>query len=166
MPAAKHPPLELLREYLSYDDTTGKFSWRCAPPRSRIKDDPGYVHRNGYIVIRCLGQRSYAHRLAWLFHYGSHPSSEVDHINGVRTDNRISNLRLLPAGLNVQNMRRPSKRSTTGFLGVSLVKKNGTYRASICSAGKSRNLGYYKTPELAYDAYVKAKRELHSPCTL
>ena len=166
MEATQLPNRERLAEFLSYDCDTGIFTWKKRPPRSRIKPKVGTVHRNGYICIRILGKRYYAHRLAWLLHHGTWPDQEVDHMNGVRTDNRICNLRLLPSGLNVQNMRRPSKRSTTGLLGVSVCKKNGTFRAHIGVNGKTLALGYYKTPELAHEAYVLAKRELHSPCTL
>jgi hypothetical protein len=82
----------------------------------------------------------------------------VDHINGNRLDNSISNLRWATHCENMSNIK--TTRSETGYKGASLTYC-GKYKASICSNGKSYYLGIYKTPQEAHDAYCEAGRRLH-----
>ena len=84
----------------------------------------------------------------------------VDHINGNRLDNRRENLRLCNRAENTQNQK---KRSTnkSGYKGVSFHKAVGKWEAVIYAAGKSYRLGFFSTPESAYEAYCNAAREIH-----
>ncbi len=152
-----------VREAFEY--ANGELYWRHDTPnhRSMAGDLAGSVYQNGRRYI-CLNQKRYlAHRLIWLYHHGEWPQV-IDHINGDPLDNRIENLRSGTQRQNLQNVRRPSKNNTTGFLGVS--RHRGRFRASIMNRGKWHDLGRYDTPERAHQAYLAAKRQMHEFSTL
>ena len=97
---------------------------------------------------------------------GAWPEHDVDHINGVRNDNRWSNLREVTRTVNIQNQRIAQTRNVAGLLGVSFEKARNKYKAGIVAGGKYHNLGRFNTAEEAHAAYLKAKRELHEGCTI
>ena len=78
-----------LKEIFTYDKSTGIF-FRVKGTRK-----VGYVNTKGYIRISVDGKGYFAHHLAWLYVYGIFPETTIDHINHVRTDNSIDNLRLV-----------------------------------------------------------------------
>jgi hypothetical protein len=153
---------------LMYDCFTGEFRWSenaedlSHMPAVSIERFRGRIAgtiNNGYLQI-CLKQKVYrAHRLAWLMTYEKWPDGEIDHIDGNRANNRILNLRDVTPSENCRNMRL-SPRSTTGFVGVSVIKKTGKYRASIKLNGKMFNLGHYDTIDEAIEAR-KSQSEIH-----
>jgi len=90
----------------------------------------GNRHHSGYIRI-CIGNKQFqAHRLAWLFQYGEEPDGFIDHINGVRDDNRISNLRVVTKQENSKNAKRPCNNSS-GVCGVKWQESNKRWIATI-----------------------------------
>jgi hypothetical protein len=97
---------------------------------------------------------------------GEWPQGEVDHINGVPSDNRWSNLRDVGRTKNAQNIRKPKSNGQSGFLGVSHRKDTGRYQAFITVERKRKTLGCYATAEAAHAAYLEAKRQLHEGNTL
>lgn len=99
-----------------------------------------------------------AHRVVWAMHYGQWPFNGLDHINGVRTDNRIINLRPADHTTNAQNMKLMSN-NKTGIVGVSYNAKRGKYYASIRVRGKTRNLGLFDDIECAKVARRSAEIE-------
>lgn len=149
-----------LRELVSYNAITGVFA-RRAPRDAR---PTGGINALGYHQIHLDGRLYYAHRLAWLYSYGSWPAGYIDHINGDRADNRIANLRVGTRGQNLQNLRAP--KATNPYLGVSKHKASGLWHARIRAGGVTTSLGYHRTPEAAHEAYVTAKRKLHEFGTL
>ena len=151
---------ERLREVLDYDQETGVFTWKIRT-HSRVKagDVAGALRPDGYIQISIDGCLHRAHRLAWLYVTGESPPSEIDHINCVKNDNRISNLRLATRSENLQNQLRAKSNNNTGFLGVS--PNLWKFKAEIQVDGKRRYIGTFPTPEEAHAAYLKAKRQLH-----
>lgn len=156
--------LERLKEVLFYNPETGIFIWK----KSTDKIKPGKVAgtlTKGYVAIRIDGTRYFAHRLAWFYIYGQFPSMDIDHINCIKNDNRILNLRNVNAVINAQNVikARPCNKST-GLLGAYAFKDY--FVAMIRYNGKNVNLGYFKTAELAHNAYVEAKRKYHEGNTL
>lgn len=156
---------EYVREVLNYNSETGAFTWRVgSSSRTPAGSVAGSLKDCGYIII-CIKNTMYrAHRLAWLYTYGEWPAEQVDHINGVRCDNRIQNLRKASSAQNLQNLRKPHADNITGLLGVSR-NRNG-FRARIKVDGKVIHLGTFKTPEIAHSAYLSAKRKYHSHCTV
>jgi hypothetical protein len=149
--------LERLRELLDYDPSTGIFRWKDDAGR-REKGSVAGSDMRGYLNIQIDGIKIRAHRLAWLWVNGTYPVGPLDHINGVRHDNRIANLRNATHSQNSTN-RQP--RRQTGFKGIHLRKATGLYVAKIMKNGKRLHLGEFPTPELAHEAYIKAANELH-----
>lgn len=156
-----------LREIVSFDPDTGKFVYLTrTAARVRAGDDAGWLNRtSGYRQISIDCRQYQAHRLAWLWMTGEWPGVEVDHRNGNRSDNCWSNLRLATHQGNAENRRRARRGSTSGLLGVRLVR-SGRWNARICVNGRPMHLGTHDTPEAAHAAYVSAKRRLHAGCTI
>lgn len=158
-----------LRELLHYDPETGVFTWAADSGRwGRIKAGTaaGCINSLGYVVIMIDRRLYYAHRLAWLWARGVWPAELIDHINGVRHDNFLGNLRDASHSLNRQNQRQAQSHNKAGFLGVSWHKQTKKYCAGIWINGKKRHLGLFATAELAHAAYVSAKRLIHPGNTL
>ena len=146
---------------LNYDCDTGLFSWRKRPNRSTIQAGAqcGSLDRYGYAQIHVDGRRILAHRAAWAFHYGQYPDQEIDHINGIKADNRICNLRLATAAENAAN-KGVSVRNTSGHKGVTM-HKDGKWQAQLQHAGKNHYLGLFSDVLQAAAAYSAKARELH-----
>jgi hypothetical protein len=157
-----------INEWLRYEPELGVFFWRKSLKNGTKADDvAGGLDGDGYVVIRLSGRLWRANRLAWLVTHGEIPAGlDIDHINGDRSDDRITNLRAVTRSENNQNQRRARKDNKTGMLGVAFHKHSGLFNARIKLSGKSKSLGYFKTPEEAHAAYVQCKRETHSTNTL
>lgn len=153
-----------LKELVSYNPETGIFTWLVNRNKTRIGDICGHKGLQGYIRI-CLNYKMYlGHRLAWFYMTGAWPVQQIDHINCVKDDNRFCNLRDVSNSENQQNQRFGQKDSASGLLGV--YKNGENWRAVICVNQINTHLGTFKTPELAHQAYLTAKRELHPTNTL
>jgi hypothetical protein len=155
-----------LRELLHYDPETGIFT-RAVSRQGRnglAGCVAGGKTESGYIRISLYNRLHRAHRLAWLYMFGDWPSGDIDHINGIRGDNRIENLRDVSTSVNMQNQREAQPRNASGFLGVTI--HGSRFEASIKLNGKNIYLGSYKTPELAHAAYLEKKRGIHPGCCI
>ncbi len=130
---------ERLKELLSYNKDTGKFTWLQGVYRGRECIASG---GEGYVLIKIDGSNYKAHRLAFLYVKGYIPEYMVDHINGTRDDNRLANLRHASPRCNSQN-RATRSDNTSGYRGVSFEKKTGKFRAYGSAFGKAINLGRY-----------------------
>jgi len=115
---------------------------------------------NGYMRSKVKGALEYNHRIAWCHYYREQPPEFIDHINRVRTDNSIKNIRACTLSQNQSN-RKLSSNSSTGFTGVCYVEKSKKYKATIYKNSKPIYLGLYETAELASEAYKKAKAVHH-----
>lgn len=155
-----------LKKYLTYVPDTGDFIRNITTSNGAVKGDiAGYLNQ-GYIKI-CVCSKSFlAHRLAFLYMTGEMPKKEVDHINGVGSDNRWVNLREASHSQNVQNLVKNKKNNTTGYMGVSFHSKSKKYRATIILNRKQKSLGLYKTPQEAHHVYLEEKRKIHDFCTI
>ena len=151
---------EQLRELLRFDPETGVFSWAKNWGGKRRGGPVGCLHPHGYVVIQVLGRQHPAHRLAWLHVHGAWPSSELDHINGVRDDNRVANLRVASGTQNNGN-RRLTEKNKSGFKGVR--KKGKNWEASIGFGKEWFYIGMFKASEVAGAAYLEeAKKKFGS----
>lgn len=151
-----------LMSVLNYNSDTGSFVWvRTLSNRTKINSIAGCISKKGYWVIRINNRLYYAHRLAWLYTHGSLPSAEIDHINRNPLDNRISNLRPVSHGENMQNILSAYSTSKTGLRGAYVQKNNKKYSSRIKVGGKYKTIGSFPTPEKAHEAYMKAKKMYH-----
>ncbi|BAE72736.1 HNH endonuclease family protein [Xanthomonas phage OP1] len=148
-------------QLLAYDPETGELRWKMSTNR-RIKagSGAGCVGGNGYLQVKVHGKMYQAHRLAWLLHTGKWPSQQLDHIDGCKTNNRISNLRECSNAENQQN-RGKSSNNTSGVPGVYWHKEAKKWRARIMLDGKQISLGLFNTLEEAAAAREAAKAQHH-----
>lgn len=155
-----------IRNTLRYNPKTGVFIRRVSSRANKANagDIAGGKNNQGYIQIRVGGLLMKAHRLAWVLFFGEWPNKDIDHIDGNRSNNKISNLRLSSRAMNGQNRKRPNKNNSSAFLGA---RKHGSkWQAKIFANGRDVHLGTFDTPRAAHVAYVKAKRSLHKGCTI
>lgn len=114
----------------------------------------------GYRNVHFQGRLCLEHRVIWFLYYGVWPKSEIDHINGDRGDNRITNLRLATRSENGQNRKMPANNSS-GHKGVTWVRSRKMWQAAINTGHKPKFLGRFATREEAAAAYDKAALEHH-----
>jgi len=143
---------EKLKEVLQYSPETGVFTWkktRCR--RLKVGQIAGSSSGNwGYRHI-FIGRYYYsAHRLAWLYVNGTWPLDEIDHINGLRDDNRILNLRSVTKAQNMQNKMHDAKGAHCD---------RGRWASMITVNKKRIPLGRFDTKEEATAAYILAKKK-------
>lgn len=149
-----------VRELLNYDESSGVFTWKMTTNRRiKVGSIAGSISIKGYHVIRFDGHLHYSHRLAWLYVNGEIGLFEIDHIDGDRKNNRISNLRLASTAQNSMN-RGEYKNNTSGLKGVYHDKQRGTWRALIRKDRKRYFLGDFSTPEAAHSKYLSVSKEL------
>lgn len=156
--------VERLQECLRYEPDTGALVWLVSRGKCKAGDTVTCQDSRGYLVLGLDGVRHYAHRVAWALAYGVLPDGVVDHIDGDRSNNRLSNLRAVSVMVNTQNRHVPSARSKTQLLGVRKFGKS--FRAQISIEGHTTHLGTFPTAAEAHDAYLAAKRQLHEGCTI
>lgn len=169
--AKKHlPDIETLRKLLDYDPETGFLTWKPRPAEmfpnapkwkrwntryanKRAGNAKGY--QKGYMAVCILGTNHQVHRVIWAMHTGAWPEDQIDHINRQPADNRIVNLRAVSNFENCRN-KRPSKKNTSGHIGVHFRAKQGNWYAYI-SMNKRISLGSYPTFEEAVAARKAAE---------
>lgn len=155
--------IAFLDENVSYDKDLGTFSWK-KKRQGVVSGKFGNVEKKGYGRVKILGKNYLLHRLAWFIVYRQWPKDQIDHINGDRSDNRISNLRVVDFSGNAQNRHGPQKNNKAGFFGVHV--SGNKWRAQIRIDGKLKHIGLFDTPELASQAYIDEKRKVHVTCTI
>lgn len=153
-----------VREVLNYNPDTGLFSWKNDHGYRgmwKAGTRAGYLTKQGYIKIRVEKKNYFAHRLAWLLTYDKWPDGLLDHIDRVKTNNRIANLREACPLRNSHNTILPNAKSTSGIRGVYFNKNLQKWQANISSNRKRMHLGLFKTKEEAQQAYLRAKMIYH-----
>lgn len=143
-----------------YDSETGDIYWEIACGiHHSVGAVAGCLDAKGYVIVRLDGKGYKAHRLAWLLYYGKWPSNSLDHINGIKNDNRISNLREASSQQNAQN-RKVCNDSATGIKGLYRNPKSNGWRACVARGGQVFEKKS-KSKELLIE-WLKTKRvELH-----
>jgi hypothetical protein len=145
-----------LKELFDYDPATGKFT-RVVSVRGARKT-VGAARPDGYLTM-CVDSKGYLyHRLVWLWCTGVEPPVQIDHVNGDRSDNRISNLRLATHKQNQENKHRV--RTRTGFRGVTLDVRTGRFIARIGVSRRTFHIGVFDTVEEAATAAKTARDQL------
>lgn len=150
---------EELRILYSYDPIAGTLARRRSEEPDIHGRPLGSINPRGYVMHTIKGVCYRVHRLAWLYMYGKWPTEGLDHINGIRSDNRIENLRECNQSQNLQNQRKAAGR--TGLIGAQFERRTGTWRAQITLNKVQTQLGRFNTEAEAHNAYVEAKRRLH-----
>lgn len=169
------PSAEYLRQLLGYNPQTGVLIWKhrlidmffghvqsaahqCnnwnAKYAGRVA---GSVSKNGYITIRIDGVNKNAHRVIWKLIHGKDADGKIDHIDGVKSNNKLNNLRLATHSQNLMN--RPKQiNNTSGEKGVTYLKKYNKYKAQIHINKKNTYIGLFDNLEDAANAYHEAAK--------
>jgi hypothetical protein len=171
MAAKTLPDREYVRECLDYNPDTGKFRWRARPFahfmnswrhnwwNAKYAGKAAGHNLHGYVRIKLDGALFGAHRLAWLLERGEPVPAEIDHINGISSDNWISNFRAADRGQNVANTGR-LRNNRSGVKGVRVIR-SGRFEARIRANGTPHILGVFDTKEEAAEARRTAAIRLH-----
>lgn len=147
-----------VRDLFDYRDD-GALVYRISRPQRKAGTTFGAITHEGYIQGKCSGTNYKAHRLVWAWHHGQFPEGKmIDHINGVRSDNRIENLRLADNGQNQCNSG-PQINTKSGIRGVSRSKN--AWQAAIYRDKKRHYLGTYARLEDAIAKVNEARLMLH-----
>lgn len=134
-----------------FDYRDGGLYWKHdRGSNAKAGNKAGRLLKTGYRSIHISGRRYQEHRLVYLWHHGFMPK-QVDHINRVKSDNRIENLRAADHSNN--QMNTDTRGSRSGLRGVRLVPKTGRWAARIYRNGKEIRIGTFATPEEASAAY-------------
>ena len=138
---------EFLKQNLILNEEEGRFYWsKKGHGRPLGKRPAGYIEHNGYRRIKIKYTLYGEHQLVWLWFHKVWPTSQIDHINQNKSDNRICNLRLVNTVVNSQN-RKMAINNTSGFTGVSFNKLRQKYDAAIHVNKKKICLGSFKNIE-------------------
>jgi len=154
-----------LQEVLEYNPITGVFTRRLKQTGVKQGSISGSRSNEGYLVTTIDSEAFKCHRLAWLYMTGEWPAGQIDHINGDRSDNRFSNLRVVLKQQNAENQRKAQRNNkSTNTLGT--FKNGSGFAARISHNNAKIYLGTFKTLDEASAAYIAAKRVLHVGCTI
>ena len=149
------PEQEILTNYFTYEPVSGQLiRKKRTANRHKVGEIVGSLRSDGYLSMGFMNVSYFVHRVVWKMVSGYDPL-EVDHINGIRSDNRLENLREVDYSGNSHNVR------AKGYVYIPKINK---YRAVICINGKNTDVGYFESEEEARDAYVKAKIKLQGFC--
>jgi hypothetical protein len=144
-----------IREHLDYDPDTGHLTYRKSGRGVSKGSRAGGLNKRGYRDVHIAGKDYAEHRIVWLWVHGSFPSKTIDHINRVRTDNRLCNLR--EATVRDQACNRTICNKSGLPKGVKLLP-SGRYSAQLQHQRQHQHLGTYNTPEEAHAAYCAAAK--------
>ena len=156
---------EFVRSILDYDTETGDLRWKTRTDvgawwNGRYAGKrAGRPDKHGHLRLVVNNAAVTAHRLIWFMVTGEWPPDDIDHVNGLRADNRWVNLRQATRAQNLWNMRLKDS-NMSGFKGVSKHTQCDRWVAQIRIPGGNRYLGLFHTPEEAHSAYVEAAIKL------
>lgn len=127
----------LVKEYLDYDPQTGELIWIKKPSkRANLRTRAGsLVSTTGYRSIALFGKSYPEHHVVWLWYHGYWPKQQLDHIDHIRNNNRISNLREVTVGENARNRTR-RQNTRTDEAGIWFNRISKRYVAEITKDGK------------------------------
>lgn len=134
-----------LVELLELRADTGILLWK------RNGNRAGSLSKNGYRHVRVDGTLVPEHRIIFAIAHGVWPSNQIDHINGVPSDNRVANLRDATPAENARNTKAHFD-NRSGFKGVTM--RSSKFRAHIWNGKRSKYLGSFSRPEDANAAYA------------
>jgi hypothetical protein len=167
------PSLEHLASRIAYDPKTGALTWKHWQENSRrargfnaqfANKQVGSIDKHGYRVLSMEGMQYKAHRIAYALGTGSlpPPELEIDHINEVKSDNRLINLRLATPSQNAANRSAHKSKYPRGVQRVKRGEKH-YFVARISDEGKPKHIGYFASCAEAAKAAQNARVKLYGP---
>ncbi len=164
------PSPQEVRSLLDYDPESGSLTWRYREQLAGTKaegwnsryvgKEAGYLAADGYIAVAIHRLRYPAHVLAWVITYGEWPAKSLDHINAVKVDNRIANLRLATTAENGWNAP-VGARNTTGVKHVSWHRGARKWQVRVRANGRDYSYGVHEDFDLACVIAAEAAAKHH-----
>lgn len=155
----KLPSIDYIRNVLSYDKYTGVLTWADNARGRNGREAFASKMNGGYRQGMVGGVMMLAHRVIWAHQFGEWPPHQIDHINGIRDDNRLDNLRSVTRRENQRNLKLNAK-NKSGIPGIYYIKKSGKWDCRIGVNGKTKCLGTHACFGAAIRARLGAMREL------
>lgn len=164
--------IEELRDMLRYNAGTGLLFWKTRPLSSFTTEhagkvwnsrfvgaEAGSIHVDGYRRVEIDRRKFLSHRIIWALVYGVWPEGFIDHIDHNRTNNKITNLRVVTRA---ENNRNASLRSdnTSGAVGVRWHKNSNKWESRISVGGRLHYLGLFTKFDDAVSARKLADQEI------
>ena len=150
--------IDEMRKHLAIDPETGIITRLIKRQGSPAGSEAGCKTKDGYRRLRVMGKQFDGHIVAWALYYGEWPTKEIDHANGVRDDNRKSNLRL---ATRAENARNVVSSPMSGHKGVCWVHATKRWLATIGYNGKRKHLGYFRDLDHAAEFRELAAAMIH-----
>jgi hypothetical protein len=143
-----------LSERFFYNYKTGILFWKNGKNKNK---KVGTVDKEGYLIVKFNNKSLYVHRIIWKLVFRNDPSNLIDHINGIKTDNRLKNLREATNSQNLRNGKSHRDSRYSNYRGVCWCKRSNKWIAYIKPPGrKQKTLGYFRSEIDAAKAYDKA----------
>ena len=146
-----------LKELMIYNKDTGIFTRTKTLNGTNGLKVGEKIDKKGYAFVTIDKKYYKLHRLAWLYCYGEFPNGQIDHINQIKTDNRIENLRVDKDGCLNQSNKGKRKDCTSGFIGVNYNIDKQKWTARLQFYGKRKDICYKDTAyecALAREKYI------------
>lgn len=152
---------ELLAERFDYDPLTGIFTNRISVRGAKKGCQAGSATRDGYRTIYAYGNFMMAHRAIWILMTGSPAAEDIDHIDGCKSNNSWSNLRLASRSQNLCNTAIRKNKSSSGVKGVHFCKSSNAWLARLRINGRMVYREAFKTLEEAAVAIKENRERIH-----
>jgi hypothetical protein len=146
-----------LNELFEYK--VGKLYWKVSRGSRKAGAEVGTTTPLGYLQTKVGGKLYLVHRLIYLMHYGCLPKF-IDHKDGVKTNNKIRNLREASAVSNQYNRGLPSN-NTSGVKGVYWNKAKEKWKAQCNVDGSAYHIGYFDDINKAEQALIQFRKKYH-----
>ena len=159
MKPCKNPTVEMFHEFFYIDGGTLRVGKVYGDGKKPLHAPVGYSNHNGYLRMNFLGSKYYVHRVIYFMHHGYWPT-EVDHINGNRSDNRVENMRDVTREENCRSFNSPRKGSSSVYRGVCWRKDKRKWVSGIVCDKVEYKIGYFTCEKEAALAYNYKAQEL------
>jgi hypothetical protein len=149
---------QTLKEFFNYKD--GQLYWKKSTnTKIKIGSMAGALDSKGYKTVQVNKKTIKVHRAIFLMNYGYLPT-QIDHVNGIKDDNRIENLREATTSNNCLNQKL-RKTNTSKIKNVSWHKKHQKWYVQLQILGKPKHIGCFDNLELAELVAIEARNKHH-----